>query len=185
MILDKTGNFENPLNSSRSTLLSRRIEITLTNPQAEDGVAIHQLIASCPPLDANSVYCNLLQCSHFADTAIIAKSGDDTVGFVSGYRLPARPDVLFVWQVAVSKSARGQGLASRLLQAQLDTEACQGVRFIETTITKDNDASRALFRAFADKNGGTVEESAFFDRTTHFNDQHDSEYLIRIGPFSQ
>lgn len=173
------------MNSLRSTLLSHRIEITLQNPQAEDGFSVHQLIANCPPLDVNSVYCNLLQCSHFADTAIIAKSGDETVGFSSGYRLPTRPDVLFVWQVAVSENARGQGLASRLLQAQLDTEACQGVQYIETTITKDNEASRGLFRAFAEKNGGTVEENEFFDRTTHFNDQHDSEYLIRIGPFSQ
>ena len=142
------------------------------------------MIADCPPLDTNSVYCNLLQCSHFAETAIIAKSEGAAFGFTSGYRVPARPEVLFVWQVAVSKKARGQGLASRLLQAQLDSEACQGVRFIETTITKDNDASRALFRAFAKKNGGVVEEFPHFDKLQHFQGKHDSEFLIRIGPFA-
>lgn len=159
------------------------IEVTLQHPTSHDGASVNQLIADCPPLDTNSVYCNLLQCSHFAETSIIAKSGANAVGFTSGYRIPARLEVLFVWQIAVSKEARGQGLASRLLQAQLD--ACQGVRFIETTITKDNDASRALFRAFAEKNGGTVEEFPHFDKIDHFQDKHDSEFLIRIGPFSQ
>ena len=173
-----------PLELSEVAPLFLEIEIKLQHPTPEDGAAVNQLIADCPPLDTNSVYCNLLQCSHFAETAIVAKAGDSVVGFTSGYRVPARPDVLFVWQVAVSKQARGQGLASRLLQAQLDAAACKDVRFIETTITKDNDASRALFRAFAEKNGGTVAECAHFDKITHFNGQHDSEFLIRIGPFS-
>jgi L-2,4-diaminobutyric acid acetyltransferase len=172
------------LNYAEVAPLIRSIEITLQHPTSHDGAPVNQLIADCPPLDTNSVYCNLLQCSHFAETSIIAKSGEQVVGFTSGYRVPARPEVLFVWQVAVSKEARGQGLASRLLQAQLDAEACKGVEFIETTITKDNDASRALFRAFAEKNGGTVEEFPHFDRMEHFQDKHDSEFLIRIGPFS-
>ncbi|NBB79183.1 MAG: diaminobutyrate acetyltransferase, partial [Verrucomicrobia bacterium] len=157
----------------------------LQHPTSQDGASVNQLIADCPPLDTNSVYCNLLQCSHFAETSIVAKSDEKVVGFSSGYRVPARPEVLFVWQVAVSEAARGQGMAGRLLQAQLDADACQGVRFLETTITKDNEASRALFRKFAEKNGGVVEEYPHFDRVQHFHDKHDSEFLIRIGPFAQ
>ncbi|TVP81786.1 MAG: diaminobutyrate acetyltransferase [Puniceicoccaceae bacterium] len=161
------------------------MDITLHHPTAKDGASVHQLVADSPPLDTNSLYCNLLQCSHFADTAIIAKCDGKTVGFVSGYRIPSRPDVLFVWQVVVADEARGQGLAGRLLEAQLATEACRGIRYIETTITKDNAASRALFAKFAKKHRVNMEEYPHFDRHTHFNDQHDSEYLIRIGPFSQ
>lgn len=173
-----------PLELSWPRLVNLLIEITLQHPTSHDGASVNELILDCPPLDRNSVYCNLLQCSHFAETSIIAKSGAITVGFSSGYRVPTRPEVLFVWQVAVSREARGQGLASRLLRAQLDAKACQGVRFIETTITKDNAASRALFRAFAEKTGGTIEEFPHFDRVDHFQDKHDSEFLIRIGPFS-
>jgi len=126
-----------------------------------------------------------LQCSHFADTSVIAEADGEVVGFISGYRLPARPEVLFVWQVVVSSQARGQGLAGRMLAAQLDADACTGVRFMETTITEDNAASHALFQKFADKNDAKLEQSEFFDRKRHFNNQHESEYLIRIGPFSK
>lgn len=111
---------------------------------------------------------------------MIAKAGDSVVGFVSGYRLPARPEVLFVWQVVVAAQARGQGLAGRMLQAQLDAEACSGVCCIETTITKDNAASRSLFRRFAEKRGAAMTELPGFDRERHFGGSHDSEHLIRI-----
>ena len=36
-------------------------------------MAIWELISACPPLDTNSAYANLLQCTHFADTCVIAE----------------------------------------------------------------------------------------------------------------
>ncbi len=67
-----------------------------------DAVRVHDLVARCPPLDANSLYCNLLQCSHFSETCVVAERNGDLHGWVSGYIRPDRPDVLFVWQVAVA-----------------------------------------------------------------------------------
>lgn len=146
---------------------------------------MHELVARNPPLDPNSVYCNLLQCSHFGETAIIAKHDGAAVGFVSGYRIPNRPECLFIWQIVVDSAARGQGLAARLLNAQLQSEACAGVRFIETTITQSNEASRAVFKKFANAHRVSLEEAPLFDKDRHFDGQHDSEYLIRIGPFTK
>ena len=167
-----------------SACYTRPIDINIQHPTAEDGFAVNQLIAESPPLDTNSVYCNLLQCEHFAGTSVIAKAGDDVMGFISGYRIPARPEVLFVWQVVVSSRGRGQGLASRMLQALLDAEACREVTHIETTITSDNEASWALFRKLADKLQAPTHSVVMFDHATHFGGQHDSEQLLRIGPFS-
>src|SRR3546814_5243060 len=111
------------------------------------------LVARCHPLDTNSVYCNLLQCSDFADTAIAAENAQgELVGFISGYRPPARPDTLFVWQVAVDSSMRGQGLALRMLLALTARVAREhDVRFMETTISPDNAASQALFKRAFDR----------------------------------
>jgi diaminobutyrate acetyltransferase len=84
--------------------------LALREPGPDDGPAVFDLVARCPPLDPNSRYCNLLQCSHFAATSIIAPAdvgGHAALGFVSGYRIPARPDTLFIWQVAVDAAARG------------------------------------------------------------------------------
>ncbi len=146
-------------------------------------MAVNQLIADSPPLDTNSVYCNLLQCSHFADTSVIAMEGETVMGFISGYRVPARPEVLFVWQVVVSSQARGQGLASRMLETLLASDACREVTHIETTITSDNQPSQALFKKLAEKLNAPIEQSVLFDKNAHFGGQHESENLVQIGPF--
>lgn len=159
------------------------LAIELMAPKDTDGMLVHKLVAQCPPLDTNSAYCNLLQCSHFADTSVAAVSEDKLVGFISGYILPARPNTLFIWQVAVSEQARGQGLASKMIRHILDRENCSQVSFIETTITESNKASWALFEGAAKKLDAPLERSVMFEQQAHFHGEHDSEMLVRIGPF--
>lgn len=160
-------------------------DILLRKPVSEDGAALHALIARCKPLDENSTYCNLLQCTHFADTCVAAEMDGELVGFISGYIPPRQPNVLFVWQVAVDEKARGLGLASKMLADLADREECADVQYIETTITADNDASWALFRRFADKRAIRTETFILFDSRIHFSGAHKDEHLLRIGPFNR
>lgn len=158
------------------------MDIEIRRPSATDGHHVNQLVMSIPQLDDNSTYCNLLQCSHFADTSAIAVTDEEVLGFISGYAKPEQPDTLFVWQVAVSSTARGQGLASKLLKNILQRTRTAPFRYIETTITADNEASWALFRSIARAYDAPLNRSLMFDRAQHFNDEHDSELLARIGP---
>lgn len=158
------------------------MDITLRPAVSEDGLAVHQLVASSPPLDTNSLYCNLLQASHFGDTAVAAEMEGELVGFVSGYVKPDTPDTYFLWQVVVGEAARGQGLAKRMVQSLLERSTLQGVRFLETTITPDNEPSQRLFKSLARDWQAELEVSVLFDKDTHFDGQHDSEELYRIGP---
>ena len=74
--------------------------LTLRAPRKPDGARIWALIRSIEALDDNSMYCNLLQCSHFASTCALAEIDGKPVGWISGYLPPEKPDTLFVWQVA-------------------------------------------------------------------------------------
>ncbi len=158
--------------------------IQLRKPRAQDGAAVHDLISRCPPLDTNSIYCNLLQCHDFADTSIAAVAGSgQLVGFISGYRPPSRPDTLFVWQVAVDSRCRGQKLGQRMLLELVQRLAPEGVQYIETTITPDNEASQALFARIFSALSAPVTRSVLFARKDHFGGAHDDEVLYRAGPF--
>lgn len=157
------------------------MNITLSRPISRDGAHVHQLIQRCPPLDTNSLYCNLLQCDHFADTSVIAKADKHTVGFISGYLLPSQPQTLFIWQVAVDEAARGQGLANKMLNALLARPHLNQVNRIETTITTDNKASWALFTKFAKHQQATLTKTEYFMRDEHFLNAHDSEWLVAIN----
>lgn len=171
--------------SSRGARDSGAPSIQFRQPQPDDGIAVHELIARCPPLDPNSRYCNLLQCSHFADTSIIAVAADgNALGFISGYRVPARPDTLFVWQVAVDAAARGLGLGSRLLLGLLERPDLADIHYLETTIGHDNQASWALFERLARALSAETQTTTLFESQRHFDGCHADEVLLRIGPFS-
>lgn len=154
-------------------------------PSMDDGRDVFELISACPPLDTNSLYCNLLQCHHFASTSVAVRWHGELVGFISGYLVPGKPETLFVWQVAVAETARGHGVASRMIAHILNREICQNVRFIETTITQANEASWALFGRVAKRYGAPLSREDLFTKDQHFSGQHDTELLVTIGPLER
>lgn len=156
----------------------------IKKPVITDGLRVNRLIADCKPLDTNSVYCNLLQCTHFAETCALAENpaSSDILGFASAYLLPDKPDTLFVWQIAVAAHARGLGLGKRLLKEILSRPACREVACLETTITESNKASQALFASLAKEYGSNLQTRILFDKQEHFSGLHDSETLLHIGP---
>ena len=156
---------------------------TFRHPTREDGQAVHGLIVGTGVLDENSLYCTFLQCTHFASTCMVAELGGEVVGWVSGYRPPEDPDTLFVWQVAVAEAARGRGLARRLIRNLLDSEGCDGVARIKTTITPDNRSSWKMFGSLAEELDAPVTDKVWLCGEEHFEGEHDSEHMLTIGPF--
>ncbi len=152
-------------------------------PVAEDGAAVWRLIASCPPLDVNSRYAVLLQCTHFADTCVMAERDGEILGWVSGHRPPSAPDAVFVWQVAVSERARGLGLGKDLLDALLARPGVRGSRRLIATVSPSNSSSRRMFAGFAARRGLGMDVRPHFERDLHFGGTHEAEHLISIGPF--
>ncbi len=170
---------------SQQDTANPRSAISVRAPKNEDGAAVWNLISDTESLDDNSMYCNLLQCSHFSATCALAEMDGDVVGWVSGYIPPETPDTFFVWQVCVSEKARGKGLAKRLINAVLGRKVCENVTRVQSTITKDNKASWALFGSIADTLDTDLARKAHFTRDDHFDGQHDTEFLVTIGPFER
>ncbi|WP_114964353.1 diaminobutyrate acetyltransferase [Alkalilacustris brevis] len=157
----------------------------LRKPTPEDGAAVWELISACKPLDENSMYFNLIQCDHFADTCVLAELDGKVLGWVSGHVPPSDPTTIFVWQVAVSKEARGMGLGFKMLNELIAREECAEVTDLQTTITSDNDASWALFRKFARRMGAPLSSAPHFKEEEHFNGAHATEYMVTIRMVEQ
>ena len=158
--------------------------IELRTPNLSDGMDVYRLVERCPPLDANSSYCNILQCGHFAQTSVAAEMNGEIVGFISAYKKPDQANTLFIWQVAVDEKARGQGLASKMLLHILQRSHCESVNHLETTITEDNKGSWALFERLAKTLSTELNSSIWLEKQKHFDGQHESEALVVIGPFT-
>ena len=154
--------------------------ISFRPPSVDDGAEVWELIRKSGPLDENSIYCNLLQCDHFADTCVIAELDGQIVGWISALIPPDAPDTLFVWQVAVGEAARGRGVARKMLTHLLERDACAGIKRLQTTITADNEASWALFNSFAEKMDADLEFEPHYDRESHFGGRQATEYMVTI-----
>lgn len=159
-------------------------DIRIRAPAPEDAVAVTDLVERCPPLDLNSTYCYLVQCSHFAETCAIAEADGVPVGFVSGHRLPQSPTTLFVWQVAVASEMRGRGLGRAMILDILSRSYAGDINEIHTTVTAENGASMHMFCSLARRLATTARRAPYFDEHAHFAGRHASELLINIGPFS-
>jgi L-2,4-diaminobutyric acid acetyltransferase len=158
--------------------------VLLRAPTVADGPAIWQLVADSRVLDRNSAYLYLLIGAHFFGTSVVAEAAGSLVGAVTGYRLPAAPEVLFVWQVVVAEAARGRGLAGAMVRSLLQRPECAGVSSIETTVSPANRASRALFDSLANRLGTSLRETAGFPSHMFPGGTHEDERLLRIGPFT-
>jgi diaminobutyrate acetyltransferase len=178
---DRGGGGAGP--TARGTIAAEPAQagLSVEPPRLSDAPRLWEIARDSGALDLNSSYAYLLWCHDFADTSVVARHGDDVIGFVTGYLRPNAPDTLMVWQVAVDPASRGGGVAGRLLDGLLDRLA-PAVRYLETTVTQDNTASNRMFRALADRRHAEIDHAPLF-RSTDFPDRHETEYRYRIGPF--
>lgn len=154
-------------------------DVVLRHPVLEDGTAVFDLVDACKPLDLNSHYLYLLQCSHFAPTCVVATLHGEVLAWVSGYIPPKQTDTFFVWQVAVGEKARGLGLGKKLITWVLAQQ--KGIQKIHTSITPDNAASWGLFKSLARDWGSDLTSRDWFDKQSHFGGRHNTEVLVEIA----
>ncbi len=112
---------------------------------------------------------------------MVATNGSSLVGCITGYRPQQRSDTLFVWQVAVSTSCRGQRLAYHMLRHLLSRPELEDVSWVEATVGPDNVASRSLFAGLAKEREVRMSSTPLFGPDV-LGEGHDPEVLHRVGP---
>lgn len=159
--------------------------ITVRAPRATDGAAMWALVREVGTLDPNSAYLYILLADRFADTCAVAERDGRLVGMLTGFRPPGDLETYFVWQIGVSPQARGEGLAGRMLDEVVARHP--EVRFVEATVSPSNEASLALFHAFARRRRAALQTSHGYGAevfpTLPGQLGHEPEPLLRIGPF--
>ena len=157
-------------------------KIFILQPENKHAKLIYQLVKESKVLDVNSEYLYLLQTTHFKKSCAIAVLNKEVVGFASGYLLPENPNILFIWQVAVSEKLRGQDLAKKMILSILKREENRKINYIRTTVSPSNNSSLRVFEKIARKLSSNLKSKLFFEKSDFIN-QHEDEVLYEIGPF--
>lgn len=154
--------------------------VKVRKPRAEDGEKIYKLVKEGGILDVNSEYAYQLLSEHFYNSCAVAEDCGEFAGFVFAYILPAKPNVLFVWQIAVAEKHRKKGIALAMMKDILAREACKSIDYIQAHITPSNHASRAFFTFLAKELKANHRERAGFSAKL-FDYRHEEERLFTIG----
>ncbi|MCB0974940.1 MAG: diaminobutyrate acetyltransferase [Actinobacteria bacterium] len=141
---------------------------------------MHRLAAD--HLDLNSEYSYVMFGDYFAETSVVAEANGEVIGFATGFRAPEDPETLFVFQIATGDAFAGQGIASEMLDHLVRRATTPRVRFLEATVTPDNDASTRLFESFASRWDAQLERQECYGADL-FGSGHQPEFRFRIGPF--
>lgn len=159
--------------------------VTYRTPSIEDGAEIWKMVDEAAALDANSSYAYFMACRNFAATSVVAEVDGEVAGMVTAYPLPADPQRLFVWQVGVRDAFQGRGIARGMIESILARPECAAVRYIETTIAPDNEASEALFRRVAGNLNASIEAQEVYKDELFPGAEHQIERLFVIGPITR
>ncbi|QQE81086.1 diaminobutyrate acetyltransferase [Alicyclobacillus sp. SO9] len=159
------------------------LPVAYRQPRIEDAPQVWSLVKKTGVLDVNSSYSYLMMSNYFGETCIVSEHDNRVIGYISGFIVPNRENVLFVWQVAVDERYRGYGVASNMLSKLLQREACKQVQYVETTVSPDNKASEAMFRRLADNLQTRLEVVGQFRAQLLPPDGHENERIFVIGPF--
>lgn len=156
----------------------------IRHPTREDAPAVWRMVQESKVLDPNSLYAYVALFEHFSSTCAVAIVADRVAGFVTGYRLPERPEVHFVWQVGVHPDSRGSGLATALILWVLGEGARTPARFLEATVTPSNRASQSLFHGVARRLRTDCVVLPGFSKEL-LGEGHEPEELYHIGPIDR
>jgi L-2,4-diaminobutyric acid acetyltransferase len=166
-----------PTNDLASENVAPELGLRLRTPSPDDGEPLWRLAGEVG-LDLNSPYAYVMWGEYFAGTSVVAELDGSLAGFVIGFLVPEDPRTCFVWQVGVAARARRTGLGAAMVDHLLERT---GAEFLEATVTPDNHASAALFRAVGTRHGAPVDVGPAFPAEL-FPDGHEAELRFRIGP---
>lgn len=167
-------------NGNRVMTKTKELHFRKTNK--DDGASVFGLIKDTGVLDLNSSYSYLMWCEIFSETSIVVEMEGETVGFISGFIHPDKSNTLFIWQVAVHESGRGEGLATKMLFQLLKREACENIEYVEATVSPSNIPSQQLFFGLAKKLDTNCILTDYFLSNDFPQTGHEDEQLYKIGP---
>ncbi len=155
-------------------------EIHLRPTTIEDGLAVYNLVSSCPEIPSKPAISYYSLCSDFSHTSIVAEIGGRIIGFVGGYRPPEREDTLVVTVVTVEESVRKMGLASEMLSDLLSRLSTVGVINLEVIAPKADKAIIAVIEGYAEKNSRECESSDYLSSKELAGDPATIKLFIKL-----
>lgn len=117
-----------------------------------DSEGIRKLVEKCEPfVVAHNLYVYWILENYYPHTSFVSGEEKKIIGFLGA--MPATDKgCIFLWQICVHPDYRRGGIAYKLIKALLDVQKEFKIKHIQFSITDENEASKRMFGAYAERN---------------------------------
>lgn len=126
----------------------------------EDYALLRQMAIKCGPLDVHTPYTYWVVGHFFSKGCFFLEEDGEPVGSIMTV---SKDRILFVWQIAICKEYRGQGLSDKLYEAVLNYARENGYEKIQLSIDPANITSQSAFKRFCEKRQLEYKENGVVD----------------------
>lgn len=131
--------------------------ITTRNFEESDVDMVRKFVSLCKPLDLHSPFTYWILAKYFRDYCFILLEEDKIIGFISSIKSASDYNNLYLWQIGIAESKRGQGYAAMLIDKVVEQARKSDCKKIQFSIAPENEPSHNAFNSYADINGLTMD----------------------------
>lgn len=113
--------------------------------------------------------------NYHSSTCFVVEQDDEFIGFISGISTVSK-SIVFLWQICVSYNYRNKGIGTLLLESFIEKIQKLNIKYLEFTISLDNEPSINLFKTYADRKNIKMIEKKIED----FNSNSEIVYQYQL-----
>lgn len=146
----------------------------------EDVDILRRFVAECKPLELHTPFTYWTLFNYFSNLCFLMVDEEKVIGFISGVRSSLDNEIVYLWQIGVSKDHRGKNCASLLLdhfiKAVIDLDCSK----IQVSISPENQSSYNAFVRYAKENSYSFEKIGEVKYYDQLSDKNEFEILYQI-----
>lgn len=121
------------------------------NCTVNDVESVRKFVDECKPLELHTPFTYWMLFNYFSNLCLLTLEDEKIVGFISGIKSSSHEQVVYLWQIGVSKRHRGKKYSSTLLDNFFKSALDLNCNKIQVSIGPNNLASYQAFQKYSKK----------------------------------
>ena len=152
----------------------------IRNCNEEDVDKIRRFVRECEPLELHTPFTYWTLFNYFSNLCFLIAEDDMVIGFVSGIRSSLDQNVVYLWQIGVSKNSRGKNYASVLIDAFTKAVRAIECNKIQVSISPENKTSYNVFLKYVKEHSYSISKISEIKYHDQLSDKKEFEILYEI-----
>ena len=152
----------------------------IRNCTVEDVEGVRKFVDVCKPLELHTPFTYWTLFNYFSNLCFLMIEGEELIGFISGIRSSLDKDVVYLWQIGVSKEQRGKNYALLLIGHFIKAVIGLDCNKIQVSISPENQASYNTFVKYAKEHSYTFAKIGEVKYNDQLSDKKEYEILYEL-----